>query len=388
MTDNNDLGSGASDSALSVRSNRFGITDRGEIVDAFTMGRRGGIEVSVIAYGATVQSLLAPDRRGHRANVVLGFADLAGYQAVNSAYLGATVGRYANRIAEGRFVLDGHEFQLSRNEGRHHLHGGSSGLDARVWERRPDISDGEVSVTFSYTSASGDEGYPGALDVAVTYALTHENTLAIRYRAKSDASTVVNLTNHSLFNLAGGGTILDHELELNADAYTPVDSEMIPTGEIASVRGTPMDFRSPRRIGERIDAPFDQLTIGRGYDHNYVLAAAASDAPAFAARLRDPRSGRTMEVWTTEPGLQLYTGNRLDGTLSGFGGVAYERFAGLALETQKYPDSPNHPHFPAAVLRPGELYESTTELRLGVSDALGRHERDHSPAQPNVERPW
>lgn len=240
-----------------------------------------------------------------------------------------------NRVAQGRFTLDGQTYQLSRNEGRHHLHGGSKGFDKKVWSTKPRTSADEVAVVFACSSESGDEGYPGALEAEVTYALTADDTLTIRYRATASDPTIVNLTNHALFNLRGAGTILDHSLDLGADAYTPVTREMIPTGDVDPVKGTHMDFRSPHRIGDRIDSTFDQLVIGGGYDHNYVLSAPASDAPTFAARLRDGQSGRTLEVWTTEPGIQLYTGNRLDGTLTGIGYVAYERFAGVALEIRQ-----------------------------------------------------
>jgi aldose 1-epimerase len=349
---------------LTLRSSRFGVTSDGRPVEIFTLARAGGLEVSLISYGAAIQSIWAPDQRGERANVALGFAELRAYEAVGSAYLGASVGRYANRIAEGRFRLDGQTHQLSRNEGRHHLHGGWKGFDKKVWSAKPRTSEEEVAVLFACSSESGDEGYPGALEAEVTYALNADDTLTIRYRATASDPTIVNLTNHALFNLRGAGTILDHSLELDADAYTPVTPDMIPTGDIDPVKGTPMDFRSPHRIGDRIDTTFDQLVIGGGYDHNYVLSAPVSDAPTFAARLRDGQSGRTLEVWTTEPGIQLYTGNRLDGTLTGIGDVVYERFAGVALETQHFPDSPNHLQFPSTVLRPRDLYESITELRF------------------------
>jgi aldose 1-epimerase len=340
------------------------VTPAGEAVDIVTLSRERGVEASVITFGAAIQSLWAADWSGDRTNVVLGYPDLSGYEGSTSAYLGATVGRYANRIAEGRFTLDGKTHQLARNEGRHHLHGGRNGFDKKVWRPRTQVSAEEVSVTLARTSDDGEEGYPGALDVEVTYALRLDDTLAIRYRAVASEPTVVNLTNHALFNLAGTGTILDHSLQLSADAYTPVDSEMIPTGEIASVDGTPMDFRAPHRIRDRIAASFEQLTFGGGYDHNYVLSDRDPDAPAFAARLQDDKSGRSLEVWTREPGLQVYTGNRLDGTLTGVGGFVYERFAGIALETQKYPDSPNHDQFPSSVLHPSAPYESVTELRF------------------------
>lgn len=306
-------------------------------VDRYTLTRAGGIEISILTYGGIVQSLRVPDGT----NVVLGFTELDGYLAAGDAYVGAIVGRCANRIARGELPLDGNVYRLSRNEGDHHLHGGVVGFDKKVWRAEPRIGEHEIAVALSYTSEAGEEGYPGRVDVEAVYSLTLDDVVRIELRATTTRPTVVNLTSHSLFNLAGDGTILGHELTLEADRYTPVDAELIPTGELAPVAGTPMDFRVPRQIGSR---------IGGDYDHNVVLNEGGG------ARLTDPRSGRALKIRTTEPGMQLYTGGKLHG--------AHERFAGVALETQRFPDAPHHPSFPSVVLRPGERYESTTELRF------------------------
>jgi aldose 1-epimerase len=316
------------------------------------------VEISILTYGGVIQSIRVPDRSGKSANVVLGFSELDRYLAAGGAYLGAIVGRCANRIAHGELTLDGTVHRLSRNEGDNHLHGGHAGFDKKVWHARPRVGESEIALLLSYTSEDGDEGYPGRVDAEAVYSLTLDDVVRIELRAVTTQPTVVNLTTHSLFNLAGEGrgTILEHELWLGADRYTPVDADLLPTGEIAPVAGTPMDFRRPATIGSRIGAS--------GYDHNFVLDAHDLSLPA--ARLTDRRSGRVLEIRTTEPGMQVYTGGKLDGTLVGATGNVYERFAGVALETQRFPDSPNHAQFPTAVLRPGERYESTTELRFLV----------------------
>jgi aldose 1-epimerase len=337
-------------------------------VDLFTLRSPSGIELDVITYGGTVTRLLAPDRNGELADIVLGHEWLEAYLA-GTPYFGAIVGRYGNRIAEGRFTLDGKEHRLAVNNGPNHLHGGLKGFDKVVWAAEPYSSEAESGVALTYVSADGEEGYPGELTVRVTYALTAGGELRIDYEATTDAPTVVNLTHHGYWNLAGHGSgdILGHELTLHADRFTPVDGTLIPTGELRAVDGTPFDFRSPTEIGARIGADDEQLTFGGGYDHNFVLEGWRPDGELRpAAVLRDAPSGRTMEVLTTEPGVQFYSGNFLDGSDIGKGGVVYERRTGLCLETQHYPDSPNQPDFPSVVLRPGETYRSTTVYRFSA----------------------
>jgi len=317
--------------------------------------RAPGIEVDVLAYGAIISALRVPDRAGRVANVVLGLPDPESYARGNPAYLGALVGRYANRIARGRFALDGREHVLATNNGPNHLHGGDRGLDQREWSAQ---AEGDTTLRLTSTSPDGEEGYPGTLALEVTYAVA-SGELRVDYRATTDAPTVVNLSNHSYFNLAGEGegSILGHELTLLASSYVPVDPTMIPTGELAPVAGTPMDFTRPRPIGERIREGTEQLRLAQGYDHTWMLDDAGF---APAARLRDPGSGRTLTVSTTEPGVQFYSGNLLDGTIQGPSGRLYRSGDGLALETQHPPDSPNRPEFPSTVLRPGEEHRSST----------------------------
>jgi aldose 1-epimerase len=345
----------------------FGVTPDGRTVESHTLRSGGSMQVSVLTYGGIVRSIVVPDRRGELANVVLALPDLESYLNRNP-YFGCITGRYANRIAGGRFSIDGVEHRLATNDPPNHLHGGRVGFDKVVWAART-IPDGDgARLRLSHTSLDGDEGYPGSLRVEVDYLVSTDGSLRIDYGATTDAPTIVNLTNHSYFNLAGegAGDVYDHELVIHARRYTPVDATQIPTGALEAVEGTPMDFREPRAIGDRMDERFEQLAIARGHDHNYVLdREGAGLAPA--ARAVDPGSGRTLEVLTTEPGIQLYAGNLLDGSLTGPSGRPYGRGAGFALETQHFPDSPNRPEFPSTALRPGEVYRSTTIYRFGVS---------------------
>ena len=319
-----------------------------------------GLRVAILALGGVIQRLEVPDRDGRFANVVLGLRSPADY-AAQGPYFGALIGRYANRIAGGRFTLDGHGYRLATNDGPNSLHGGAHGFDKRTWTV---AAAGPRRIDLLLDSPDGEEGYPGALRVRVAYALEGDATLRIDYAAETDAPTVLNLTNHSYWNLAGegSGTALDHELEIAADHFTPVDATLIPTGELRAVEGTPFDFRAPLPIGARIRDDDPQLRLGQGYDHNWVLRG----GPGAAARLRDPGSGRVLEVLTDQPGLQFYSGNLLDGTLVGPGGRAYRSGDGVALETQHFPDSPNRPAFPSTVLRPGGTFRSTTRLRFST----------------------
>ncbi len=315
-----------------------------------------GMEARITNFGATVVSILAPDRRGKFADVVLGFDDLEGYEK-NRKFFGATVGRYANRIAGGRFILDGKVYPLATNNGANHLHGGLRGFDRVLWAAQETRRKG--AVVLRYRSADGEEGYPGNLDVEVVFTLTRDDALRIDYTASTDRPTPVNLTNHSFFNLGGDADILDHELKLVADRFTPVGDSLIPTGEIRSVEGTPFDFRIPARIGARIDAGDTQLKRAGGYDHNFVLAK-TSGRLGIAAEVYERKSGRAMRVLTTQPGLQFYSGNNLDGSITGKNGRVYTRRAGFCLEAEHFPDSPNQPHFPSTILMPGAEYRQTT----------------------------
>jgi aldose 1-epimerase len=341
----------------------FGKSSDGKLVEVFTFSNRNGVEVRAITYGAIITSVRVPDRSGTPGDVVLGFDSLDGYLK-GHPYFGAIVGRYGNRIAGGTFTLDGRTYTLATNNGPNHLHGGKVGFDKVVWTAEP--APGGAGVVFTHTSADGDEGYPGTLKARVSYTLTDRNELVVEYHATSDKATPLNLTQHSYFNLAGTGDILGHELTIHADGYTPVDSTLIPTGELAPVAGTPLDFRNPTVVGARIDQPHEQLKFGGGYDHNFALNGPAGTLRP-AARLTEGKSGRTLDVSTTEPGLQFYSGNFLDGTLTGKGGRVYQRRAGLCLETQHYPDSPNTLSFPSTILRPGKAYQSKTVFAFGVA---------------------
>lgn len=349
----------------------FGTLPDGETVEAFTLVNAHGLELRAITYGGIIVSLKTPDRAGNRADVVLGFDSLTGYLP-NAPYFGAIIGRYANRIARGRFTLDGTTYQLAINNGANHLHGGMRGFDKVVWRGTPFQHDSGVGVELSHTSPDGDEGYPGRVTARVTYTLTDRDELVVDYAATTDWATPVNFTQHSYFNLAGDGVrdILDHRLAIDADAYTPVDATLIPTGELAPVAGTPFDFRTPVAIGARIDRDDPQLRHGGGYDHNFVLnrpGPGRGGGPAHAARVVEPTSGRTLDLYTTEPGLQVYSGNLLDDSFMGKAGHAYRRRFGLALETQHFPDSPNQPSFPSTILRPGDEYRSRTVFEFGVT---------------------
>jgi aldose 1-epimerase len=339
----------------------FGQTADGQNVDLYTLTNSNGMEADISTYGAIVVSLKTPDRNGKFADVVLGFDDLKGYLGA-STYFGAVVGRYGNRIAKGKFSLDGKEYTLARNNGENSLHGGLKGFDKQVWKAR---EVGPESLELSYLSKDGEEGYPGNLSVTVTYTLTADNALKIDYDATTDQDTVLNLTNHSYFNLAGEGSgdILGQTMMINADRYTPVDKGLIPTGELRSVEGTPFDFRKPQLIGARINADDEQIRIAGGYDQNFVLDR-TGDSLELAARAADPKSGRVMEVLTTQPGVQFYTSNFLDGSVHGKGGHAYARNAAFCLETQHFPDSPNQPGFPTSELKPGEKYHQETVFRF------------------------
>uniref|UniRef100_B0T7Y2 Aldose 1-epimerase n=1 Tax=Caulobacter sp. (strain K31) TaxID=366602 RepID=B0T7Y2_CAUSK len=346
----------------------FGKTPDGTEVEAITLTNGHGVSATIITYGATLQSLVAPDRTGAKADIALGFAD-AGAYVKNASYFGASVGRFANRIGKGKFALDGKTYQLAlNNNGVAALHGGVKGFDKQVW-KVVDVKRGPVaSVTFSHISPDGDEGYPGTLTATATYALGENNDLTVTYGATTDKPTIVNLTNHALFNLAGEGSAdgaMGNVLTLASDGYTPVDAELIPTGAITPVAGTPFDFRKPTVVGERIrDARDPQIVIGRGYDHNMVLTGKAGGAPRLAARLADPKSGRVMEILSDQPGIQFYTGNFIDGTMVGKSGKIYRQGDGIALEPQHFPDAPNKPAFAPVRLDPGQTYSNTMVFRL------------------------
>ena len=344
----------------------YGRLDDGREVVEHTLDNGRGLVLKAINHGGIVTSLSCPDRAGRSANVVLGFDWLADY-ALRNPNFGTLVGRYANRIRDGRFALDGEAHALARNDGAHALHGGPCGFGKRWWAIEPlTQADGSVALELSLTSEDGDEHYPGRLDVTVRYTLTPANEWRIEYRATTSRPTVINLTHHTYWNLAGLGSALDHELTLNASFFLPIDAGLIPTG-IAEVDGTPFDFREATPIGRRIRSGDPQLMLARGYDHCYALDRGGRKGLVEAARLRDPSSGRAMELATTEPGVQLYSGNLLDGRLRGASGQTYRQSDGVCLETQHYPDSPNHPEFPSTVLRPGETFLSTTVHRFSAA---------------------
>jgi aldose 1-epimerase len=337
----------------------FGTTVDGEHAELFTLTNDNGLIAKVTSYGAILTELWVPDRDGALGDVTLGFSELEPYET-KSPHFGSTIGRVGNRIAGGRFELDGRVFQMAQNNGSHHLHGGIRGYDRRIWTAEEDAD--EASVRFFLIDPDGAEGYPGNVQVWVTYTLTNANALRLEYKATTDQATPINLTNHTYWNLKDGGAsdILDHVLQLRADYFTDVDDTLIPTGEIFPVEGTPMDFRAAKPIGQDIRSLGNEPL---GYDHNFVLKS-ADGSLALAATVFEPSSGRTMEAWTTEPGIQVYTGNFLTGSIHGKNGVQYSRHHAFCLETQHFPDSVNHPHFPSMILRPGETYHQTTEYRF------------------------
>jgi aldose 1-epimerase len=352
-----------------MQKQSFGKTSDGQEVDLYTLSNARGMQVAISNYGGEIVTLKVPDRNGKSDDVVFGYDNIAGYE-VNKAYFGATIGRYGNRIAKGKFSLDGHEYQLPLNDGPNTLHGGTVGFNRRVFTAKEVASKGGEALELDYLSKDGEEGFPGNLSVKVVFTLPAENNeLKIEYSATTDKATVLNLTNHSYFALAGEGatTMLDEELTLNAKQFLPVDATLIPTGVLRSVSGTPFDFTQPTGIGKRIDdAGDEQLKFGKGYDHNWVLEGGVKSSPAFAARVYDPKSGRVLEILTTEPGIQFYSGNFLDGTVAGKGGKLYAHRSALALETQHYPDSPNQPSFPSTELKPGKTYHSISVYRFSV----------------------
>jgi aldose 1-epimerase len=348
----------------SVSRSPWGHTGEGT-VEIYKLTNAHGVEARVMTYGATLVSLTAPDRSGHFKNIVLGFDSLEPYLA-GVPYYGATVGRYANRIAKGHFTLDGKTYQLATNDGPNSLHGGKRGFDKQIWQAEPLAASRGAAVQMTLVSAAGEEGYPGELTAQVIYRLDEQNNLEIEYRATTTAPTPVNLANHAYFNLTGEPKVpvLDHVVTLNADRFTPVDATLIPTGELRSVAGTPFDFRSPHAVGARIGAQDEQLRLGRGYDHNWVLNKTGPGI-SLAAVVTDPKSGRSLEVRTTQPGVQFYTGNFMDGKPAGVGSV-YAHRTGLCFETQHFPDSPNQASFPSTILRPGQLYAQKTILAVRV----------------------
>lgn len=346
----------------SVTSEPWGTLKSGGKVNLFTLTNKNGLEARIAEYGGIIVSLKVPDKSGALGDVVLGFDSLAEYEAKNP-FFGCITGRYANRIGNAAFKIDGTEYKITANSGKNHIHGGKAGFDKRIWTGTKVTKSGAVGVELRYRSVAGEEGFPGNLECKVTCWLTDVNALVIDYEATTDAPTVVNLTNHSYFNLGGEGSgdILGHELTIPAEKFTPTDDELITTGELTSLIGTPLDFTKPHVIGGRIGADFKPLIQGKGYDHNFVLNGSGMK---LAARVRDPKSGRVMEVHTTEPGVQLYTANHLNTT--GKNGHSYAQRDAFCLETQRFPDSPNKPHFPSSVLRPGETYHHSTEFRFSV----------------------
>jgi aldose 1-epimerase len=361
---------GVSEGQRKKNSNKkelFGKTADGVVVDIYTLTNAAGAEVKIMTYGAIVVSLKVADRNGKFDDVVLGYDNLDGYLKNNGPYMGAIIGRYANRIAKGKFSLNGKDYHLAVNNGENHLHGGLKGFDKVVWTAKPLRVANGAALKLTYLSKDGEEGYPGNLTATVIYTLTNANELRIDYSATTDKRTVVNLTSHSYFNLAGqgNGDILKHQLFINASRFTPADAGSIPTGELRAVRGTPFDFTRPAEIGARIDQDDQQLKFGNGYDHNFVLNKQGKDL-TLAARAYEAASGRLMQVYTTEPGMQLYAGNFLDGTITGKDGKVYKRRYGFCLEAQYFPDSPNKPKFPSVVLAPGQRYAQTTIYRFST----------------------
>lgn len=350
----------------SVKTGAWGKTADGKAVEIYTLKNSKGAEARIISYGGTVVSLKMPDKNGKFADVVLGYDSLPDYEK-NQSYIGALIGRYANRIGKGKFTLDGKEYNLATNNNGNHLHGGLKGFDKVVWTARSFVDNSGANLELNYLSKDGEEGYPGKLTVKVIYTLTENDELKVVYLATTDKNTVVNLTQHAYFNLAGAGQgdILKHQLTLYADKFTPTDGGSIPTGELRSVKGTPFDFTTATAIGARINQADEQLKFGNGYDHNWVLNK-SDNSLSHAATVYEPASGRVMDVYTTERGLQFYAGNYLDGAIKGKGGKNYPRRSGFCLEAQNFPDSPNKPNFPASVLKPGETYSQTTVYKFSA----------------------
>jgi aldose 1-epimerase len=359
--------SGKSAGTAGMTHRDFGKTSDGKSATLYTLTNKHGMAVSITDFGANVVGISVPDNKGNIGDVVLGYDDAAGYEAGKESF-GATVGRYANRIAHGAFSIDGQNYTLFKNNGENTLHGGKVGFNKKWWEAKDVSTKSAPALQLEYLSKDGEEGFPGNLSVRVTFTLKDDDALEINYRATTDKKTVLNLTNHSYFNLAGSGTILDESVMIAASNFTPVDPGMIPTGELRSVADTPLDFRTPKVIGDRIDSGYEQLKLGRGYDHNWTLDANTKPGGkvTLAATVSDPRSGRNLEVWTNQPAIQLYTGNFLDGTQIGKGGTHYAQRAALCLETQHYPDSPNQAKFPTTELLPGQTFASETIFKFSA----------------------
>jgi aldose 1-epimerase len=355
----------SSQTFMKMQKHAFGKTEDGQPVDLYVLTNQSGVEVAIINYGGAVVSLKVPDKSGKVADVVLGYDNLRGYET-DKAFFGAIIGRYANRIAHGKFILNGVNYSVPKNDGENSLHGGIKGFNKRVWTAKDVSNSAGQALELTYQSKDGEEGYPGNLAVKVVYTLTGRNELKIDYSATTDKDTVVNLTNHSYFNLAGEGDVLSHRLVIHASEFSPVDSTLIPTGEPRKVKGTPFDFTQAESIGARIGQDDQQLKFGRGYDHNWILNAKGPHPLALAAEVYEPNTGRVLEVWTTEPGLQFYSGNFLDGTIHGKEGKVYNHRSAFCLETQHFPDSPNHPDFPATVLKPGQRFHSTTVYKFST----------------------
>lgn len=352
--------------SLSITKRDFGNTADGQAVAKYTLENKGGIQVDIITYGGRITSLRTPDTQGNMKNVVLGFNNIWQYEQDNP-FFGALIGRYGNRIAKGKFSLDGTEYKLAQNNGENSLHGGVKGFDKRVWNATTEESDDSVKLVLTYLSADMEEGFPGNLNTTVTYTLNKNNSLDVLYEATTDKTTVVNLTQHAYFNLSGdfSNTILDHMVEIDADTFLPVDSGLIPTGELAPVEGTPFDFREAKLVGKEINADNEQIKLGGGYDHCWVLNNQSEGYRSVATAFH-PATGRNLEVLTDEPGIQFYTGNFLDGTLPAPNGGTYAQRSGFCLETQHYPDSPNQPEFPSVTLEPGETYSSKTTFKFST----------------------
>ncbi|PYD49147.1 aldose epimerase family protein [Novacetimonas pomaceti] len=363
--------------AVSFERAPFGTTDDGRPVEQYTLRNAHGMTVRFMTYGGIITAIETPDRHGNAADVVLGFSTLGGYthdSARGGLFFGAMIGRYANRLARGTFTLDGHTYHIAVTAPPNALHGGRKGFDKQVWTFEGETHDDHgTSVTLGLVSPDGDQGFPGTLHVHVTYRLDDTSALSLHYTATTDRPTVLNLTNHSYFNLGGegSGSVENQVLRISADTYTPTDATSIPLGPIASVAGTPLDFRTPHRIGERLRDNDPQMMYARGYDHNWIVNGQAGTTPRPAAQISDPATGRTMEVLTTQPGLQVYTSNSLDGGYAGVSGRAYRQTDAVAFEAEHFPDSPNHPDFPTTELRPGETFDQTTIFRFGVTKGKG-----------------